>query len=403
MRESASRGFWVSSYAPFGYNRVMVQDGPKKRPTLELDPDASRIVKRIFEMAEAGNGMVHITSTLNDEGIASPRGNPWGKTTLHAILINETYTGTLVWGLNAKDGAGPVRVDDAFPGIVSKAQFDRVAKLMRSCAPKIVNPRRVASPFLLSGLVKCKACRRALTGQYAKSGKFPYYVCQTLMKQGSGSCDTPRLNARRFENLVVEKIRSNILTEGNIRDLVKTVDEKMDRVAAEQHKRLEAIDAELEDVKRHLSRIWHFIGETDNVDMADAGNHIRELRDRQELLEDEASAAREILTQRRTGLTATLIPPERSFAQPTRQSGWVLEGRSCVRPYRPHLRRLEPTVRQACFSYPAELLTREGYRAFGTGQACLNLGSVQSPPLTSTAEFRCDYFFAMQTPLYIPK
>ena len=169
--------------------------------------------------------------------------------------------------------------------IVPKAQFNRVAKLMRSRAPKIVNPRRVASPFLLSGLVKCKTCRRALTGQYAKSGQFPYYVCQTLMKQGSGSCDTPRLNARRFEKLVVEKIRSNILTEGNIRDLVKTVDEKMDGVAAEQHRRLEAIDVELEDVKRHLSRIWHFIGETDNIDMADAGSHIRELRDRQEVLE----------------------------------------------------------------------------------------------------------------------
>ena len=122
------------------------------------------------------------------------------------------------------------------------------------------------------------------------------------MKRGSGSCDTPRLNARRFEKLVIQKIRSNILTEGNIRDLVKTVAEKMDRVAGEQHKRLEAIDAELEDVKRHLSRIWHFIGETDNVDMADAGNHIRELRDRQELLEDEASAARAILTQRRSDL-----------------------------------------------------------------------------------------------------
>ena len=33
MREAASRGFWVSSHAPFGYNRIMVQDGPKKRPT----------------------------------------------------------------------------------------------------------------------------------------------------------------------------------------------------------------------------------------------------------------------------------------------------------------------------------------------------------------------------------
>ena len=302
MREAASRGFWMSSKPPFGYNRVMVQDGSAKRPRLDPDPDSSQVVRRIFDMSEAGKSTLDIARILNDGGIASPRGKPWGKTTLHAILINETYTGTLVWGVNAKDGADPVRVDDAFPSIVSKAQFHRVAKLMRSRAPKIVNPRRAASPFLLSGLVKCKSCNRALTGQYAKSGKFPYYVCQTLMKQGSGSCDTPRLNARQFERFVIQKVRSNILTEGNIRDLVKTVDEKMDRVAAEQHKRLETIDEELEDVKRHLSRIWHFIGETDNVDMADAGNHIRELRDRQELLEDEASAARAVLTQRRSVL-----------------------------------------------------------------------------------------------------
>ena len=39
MRESASRGFWIGSRKPYGYNRVMVQDGAKKRPTLELDPD----------------------------------------------------------------------------------------------------------------------------------------------------------------------------------------------------------------------------------------------------------------------------------------------------------------------------------------------------------------------------
>ena len=56
MREAASRGFWVSSHAPYGYNRVMVQDGPKKRPTLEINSDMSPIVKRMFDMAEAGNG-----------------------------------------------------------------------------------------------------------------------------------------------------------------------------------------------------------------------------------------------------------------------------------------------------------------------------------------------------------
>ena len=49
------------------------------------------------------------------------------------------------------------------------------------------------------------------------------------MKRGTGACRAPRLNARRFEEMVVGQIRSNILTEGNIRDLVRLVDEEMER------------------------------------------------------------------------------------------------------------------------------------------------------------------------------
>ena len=301
MRESASRGFWVSSYAPFGYNRVMVQDGAKKRPTLEPDPEASRIVKRIFDMGEAGNGMVNITKTLNDEGILSPRGKLWGKTSVHAILINEAYTGTLVWGVNSKDNAEPIRVEKAFPAIISKAQFRRVSKLMRSRAPKVAHPRRVASTYLLSGLVKCKRCKRALSGQDAKSGQFAYYVCQSIMKRGKDACHTPRLNARRFERMIVDKIRSNILTEGSINELVKAVDEEMDGVAGEQRKRLKTIDDELEDVKRRLGVIWNAL-ETSNIELADASDRIREHRERKERLEDAAADARAVLSERRAYL-----------------------------------------------------------------------------------------------------
>ena len=248
MREAASRGFWVASRTPYGYNRVMVQDGAKKRPTLEPDPDASQIVKRIFDMAEAGTGMLKIAQALNDDGIASPAGKLWSKNGIHFILRNEVYTGTLVWGTNGKGKDEPVRVEKAFPSIVSKTHFRRVNRLMRSRAPKVAHPRRVGSTYLLSGLVKCKACNRALSGQDAKSGQFSYYVCQSIMKRGKGACETPRLNARRFEELVVGKIRSNVLTDTNIRALVKVVDEQMDSVVAEQRKRLETIEDEL-DVK----------------------------------------------------------------------------------------------------------------------------------------------------------
>ena len=169
---------------------------------------------------------------------------------------------------------------------------------MRSRAPKINHPRRVGSTYLLSGLVRCKSCNRALSGQDAKSGQFSYYVCQSIMKRGRDACDTPRLNARRFEEMVVERIRENILTEDNITELVKIVDEEMDGIAREQRQKLETIETELEDVKRKLGRVWHLVENTD-LDMADASDRIREHRERQKRLEDSAAEARAILSQRR--------------------------------------------------------------------------------------------------------
>ena len=146
MREAASRGFWVTSRVPYGYRKLMVQDGAKKRPTLEPDPDTSPVVKRIFCLAEAGKGILDICRTLNDEGIANPTGKLWSKNGVHIVLKNETYTGTLVWGTKAKDKAEPVRVEKAFPAIVSKTQFRKVNRLMRSRARRRPTPAGSAVP-----------------------------------------------------------------------------------------------------------------------------------------------------------------------------------------------------------------------------------------------------------------
>ena len=54
MREAASRGFWLHSRAPYGYRKVRVKDGTKKRIRLELDPPADSVVRRMFRLAESG-------------------------------------------------------------------------------------------------------------------------------------------------------------------------------------------------------------------------------------------------------------------------------------------------------------------------------------------------------------
>ncbi len=298
MHEAASKGFWVSGHTPFGYVRVMVPDGLKKRPSLELDPEASKVVKRMFDMADAGKGTLDIARTLNDEGIASPRGKLWGKTSVHIVLTNEAYTGTLLWGANAESKGEPVRVEEAFPAIVSMAQFRRVRQRMSSRAPRYSHPRRVGNPHLLSGLVKCQNCHRALSGHHAKGGRYSYYVCQSILKQGKEACQTSRLNSPRLETLVIERICSNFLTESNVRELVGLVDEELEGIASEQRQKLDSIESEPADVRRRQGRLWDLM-ETTNHDQADTPLQINDLRDRQGRLQAPAAEASGILSRNR--------------------------------------------------------------------------------------------------------
>ena len=298
MREAASRGFWVASRPPYGYKRVKVQDGAKERPTLVLNPPVDDIVRRIFDMAVNGKSVLDITRTLNDEGIPTTTGKPWLKTTVHRLLTNEAYTGTLVWGHNAKDGSEPVRVEGAHPAIVTAEEFQYVQRLMKSRAPKKVNPRRISSPYVLSGLVNCELCDVSMSAAEAKGGKYSYYVCQSKIKKGSETCETPRLNARDFERAIIGQLRSHILTESNIRELVKMVDEEMDGLTREQRQKLESAEHELAQVTQALDRIWRLV-ETTDLEMSDAADRIREHKQRKEQLEVAAETARRTLEDRR--------------------------------------------------------------------------------------------------------
>ena len=320
MREAASRGFWMNTYPPYGYKKVHVQDGVKKRPQLELNPPADAVVRRIFHMALHGHSTLEITKTLNSEGIRSPRGKKWLKTSVHRILGNEAYVGTLVWGLGAKDNAPPVRVENAFPAIVSPQEFRRVEGMLRSKAPTVTHPRRTASPYLLSGILTCQTCGKALTAAEAKSGRYTYYVCHSLLKRGSGTCTTPRLNAKRFERLIIDQIREHILTESNVHDLVCLVNEEMDSVIREQQERAEAAETELADIRRRMDRLWQLVESTD-LTVEEILPRIRHHLENQERLEQAVGEARTLLALRR----ASVQDVERIAAYAKEMSAFLME------------------------------------------------------------------------------
>ncbi len=180
--------------------------------------------------------MTEIVKDLNREGISGPKGKGWSKTTIHKILTNEAYTGVLVWGKNSMRNLEPVRVEDAWPAIIDKDTFEKAQAMLKSRAFVNTHPQRSASQYLLSGLAKCGHCGKALVGQDAKSGKFNYYVCGTLLKKGSGACKSHYINSQKFERLVIDKIKEHILTEENLRELVRLVNEEMDASFAESQR-----------------------------------------------------------------------------------------------------------------------------------------------------------------------
>ena len=305
MREAASRGFFLGSKAPFGYKRVKVNDGAKERPTLEVDPATAPIVKEMFESSLRGNGLKEICKELNDRGITN-RGKRWYKGGLHYLLTNEAYTGTAVWGRTTKveKAQDPVRVEGAWPALVSRELFDAVQQAMRDRAPKVQRPGRVGSKFLLSGLLKCGVCGRPYSGQGAKSGQFAYYVCGTLFREGAGTCTARYLNAPRVEDFVVEKIRERILTEETIVELVTLVAEEIDAMAGELSGRLEVIDAELGDVQSRLQRLYEAL-ETSELTLEVLSPRIFSLRHREEQLEAAREDTAIQLEQRRVELPTT--------------------------------------------------------------------------------------------------
>ena len=207
MRENARRGFFNGSRPPYGFQRVSVRDGERTRHRLEpMSDDSTQIVavRKMFKMILDGRGCLEIAKQLNSEGHNTTGGAKWGKVTVHKILTNEAYKGTLVWGGRAghpaaRSGEAPIRVEKAWSAVIDADTFSAVQSKLASRRTSVATPRTVRSRYLLSGFPFC-SCGRALTGAGAKSGRYYYHSCSRVAKQAKiayGSKALPKVSTAR--------------------------------------------------------------------------------------------------------------------------------------------------------------------------------------------------------------
>ena len=296
MKENASRGFYNGGFVPFGYKRTKLKVGMADKTKLIPDENETAVIKKIFEMAAGGQGGKEITKSLNTAGIRTRLGKQFSTTSVNHILRNEVYTGALVWrfknkrygNLTAGVSDDIIRVPNCHEAIISIEDFNRVQQLLTKRRPISQHPRTISSQYLLSGLLHCGKCGAAMSGCWAKSGKYFYYECIQHQKKGKGVCNCRLIGKDKLEDFVLERIRENILTDENIRQLVRLVNEELVKNSGLYEEQLSEIGQQLGQAQGRLSKLYAAL-ETGNVDLEDLAPRIKELRAQQNELEDRRS------------------------------------------------------------------------------------------------------------------
>ena len=128
----AQQGFWVGGSAPYGYNRLLLDEARKpvhvlehhqkkgiqnQRVTLTFGPEEQvATVRRIFqEFIETHRNTEQIADGLNRDGSRSALGGLWNSCKVRKILTNVMYAGTLVYNKTTKKLKSPTSTVTLFP------------------------------------------------------------------------------------------------------------------------------------------------------------------------------------------------------------------------------------------------------------------------------------------------
>lgn len=95
---SVSQGNFIGSLAPYGYNKIFVEEGRRKCPTLEINEYEATAVRMIFDLyVNQDIGRHTIAKKLKECGFAPCRAKTWNQDVVKGIITNPVYIGKVRW------------------------------------------------------------------------------------------------------------------------------------------------------------------------------------------------------------------------------------------------------------------------------------------------------------------
>lgn len=255
---AVSQGQYIGTYAPYGYDKIVIGEKKEKCKTLKPNGDADN-VRLIFDLyVNKCWGTQKICNYLDDMGIKPARGDHWTTGTIKDLLTNITYIGKTRWNwrktvtiveeseikkTRPRTTIGEYLIyDGKHPAIVDEEVF-YAAQERKGKNPRYPAKRKVVNPF--ASLLFCK-CGKAISLR-----PYPFaqhrFVCTNRKHCKSGSCtydDFVEEICKVLKECIADfEIRVNNDENDSIKlhaNLIKNLEKKLDALNAKELAQWEA-------------------------------------------------------------------------------------------------------------------------------------------------------------------
>jgi site-specific DNA recombinase len=280
----------------YGYDNreIATADGQRLHVIRVINQEQAATVRRVFEMYASKIGLTRIAKTLNAEGVPSPRGigQAGPPSAIREMLYRPLYRGEIVWNEYQKIERGGtkrrrrresgelIKLEAPDLRIISDELWQRVTARLKQVQNVFVRKtsaqgqllgrpamRDFDSPYLLSGLARCRTCggqSMPVAGIVGESDGT--YGCAYHRKRGASICK----NALRIDQDVLDTIVLQAMSEALDERLTEVAIEKaLARIRAGDETRLSRkslVERELSLIEAHESNLVDAIARGENMD-----------------------------------------------------------------------------------------------------------------------------------------
>ena len=252
VRASRMKGMWMGGCPPLGYE-------VKNRKLVENPADAAHVRWVFARFIEIGSGTL-LARELAERGVTTSRGHRIDKKFIYRMLNNRVYIGDAV------------HKGTSYPGehsaIIDREVWDNVHAILTESPRKRAARTRADTPALLKGLLFGPDGAAFSPTHTRKGGRlYRYYVSQTVLKHGAGSCPVSRVPAGEIEAAVIDQLRAlfrqpelvagtwkaahahaDNITEANARAALQKLDPLWDELFPAEQARIVALLVERVDI-----------------------------------------------------------------------------------------------------------------------------------------------------------